>query len=54
MRKQRAPVMMSDKTYQMLRAYCRANGSQIRTEIDGLLQFALETKLAIKRTLGVP
>ena len=43
-RKQKTPIEISDKTYGMLREYCQLNKTQIRSEIDMLIQSAIEQR----------
>lgn len=43
--KRTVSVEVSSKTYEQLREYCRLNKSQVRSEIDGLLQYAIEQRL---------
>lgn len=42
------PVEISDKTMKLLRDYCQQHGTQIRSEIDGLIQYAIEERLKVK------
>lgn len=44
-RKQKTPIEINDRTYQMLREYCQLNRTQIRSEIDSLLQEAISARL---------
>ena len=44
-RKNKTPIEINDKTRAMLQDYCQLNRTQIRSEIDALIQFAIETKL---------
>ncbi len=46
-RKTKTPITISDKTMAMLRDYCQLNRTQIRSEIDSLIQFAIESKLKV-------
>lgn len=44
-RKPKAPIEITEKTLRMLQDYCQQHGTQIRSEVDGLIQFAIEQRL---------